>query len=180
MSGNTILGPREDSDPAIDGAARSAAGGRVVRYWTWVGDHRGQCRTAGGPHCDAPGHGGRLLHARHRIPAAGLEPHQRRDLHAESVAGRTVPVRWHLSLPRRDCLHGRVRRSGLPALEASIGHIRERPQGPCFLGHHTGDPQLCLPDSTGVLPPMPTSASSATTSAGSWSWPCTCGTGCAD
>src|SRR5438128_587674 len=91
MSGNTILAPREDSDPAIDGAARSAAGGRVVRYWTWVRDHRGQCRTAGGPYCDATGHGGRLLHARHRTPAAGLEPHQRRDLHAESVAGRTVP-----------------------------------------------------------------------------------------
>jgi hypothetical protein len=40
MSGNTILAPRDDSDPAIDGAARGAAGGAVDRYRTWVGDHR--------------------------------------------------------------------------------------------------------------------------------------------
>ncbi len=40
MSGNTILAPREDSDPAIDRAARGAAGGGVDRYRTWVSDHR--------------------------------------------------------------------------------------------------------------------------------------------
>jgi len=40
MSGNTILAPREDSDPAIDREARGAAGGGVDRYRTWVSDHR--------------------------------------------------------------------------------------------------------------------------------------------
>jgi len=40
MSGNTILAPREDSDPAIDRAARGAAGGGVDRYRTWVSDYR--------------------------------------------------------------------------------------------------------------------------------------------
>ncbi len=107
MSGNTILAPREDSDPAIDRAARGAAGGGVDRYRTWVSDYRVSAALLAG------------LIATHLATVVGYFMPG-----IGSVAGRAVPVRWHLPLRRRDCLHGRVRRRGVPALEVAIGHIR--------------------------------------------------------